>query len=298
MPRKKEFSEDIRSRVVALHLAGIGYRVISKSLDIHQSTVRHIVHKWRRFGTVATLHRSGRPAKIKPEAQRSVLSEDAESHNLLPMEIYKEPPSPPTTSADLLSLTTSLAHFKVILVKTEDEDQECSPEQKPVHSPDQHSAGPSVPQQHSTGLLPSPDSKSHYVTGSPPYTSTAISPGRPETICAPSFSFSPAPPPAAHSSQLSIDSVSFWKSCNEAGCTQAIFADFTNEMNKISSRIQSDQASQEDYDLALKVMLDSGKLAELVVKQQRELQRKQTELKRATAAMKKIISALKVQHLL
>ncbi|XP_044073296.1 lisH domain-containing protein C1711.05 isoform X4 [Siniperca chuatsi] len=91
----------------------------------------------------------------------------------------------------------------------------------------------------------------------------------------------------------SIDSTSFWKSCNAARCTQAIFTDFITEMNGISSRIQSDQASQEDYDCALTVMLASGKLAELVTKQQKELQRKQTELRKAAAAMKDVVSALR-----
>ncbi|XP_054471443.1 uncharacterized protein LOC129104671 isoform X2 [Anoplopoma fimbria] len=86
----------------------------------------------------------------------------------------------------------------------------------------------------------------------------------------------------------SLDSSTFWKSCNAAGCTQALFTGFINEMNDISSRIQSDLASQEDYDLALSVMNASGKLAELVAKQQEELQRKQTELQKATAVIKEV----------
>ncbi|MEQ2230269.1 hypothetical protein ILYODFUR_027488 [Ilyodon furcidens] len=42
-----------------------------------------------------------------------------------------------------------------------------------------------------------------------------------------------------------IDSATFWRNCNIAGCTQAIFAEFIIEINNISSRIQCDQASQE-----------------------------------------------------
>lgn len=110
----------------------------------------------------------------------------------------------------------------------------------------------------------------------------------------------PSPPPAALPSDPvpGIDSTSFWKSCNAARCTQAIFADFIDEINNISSRIQSDQASQEgeggdsahtsyfnsislsaleykaltpstDYDVAIRVMEASGKLAEHVTKQQK-----------------------------
>ncbi len=64
MPHKKEL----------MHVAGNGYRVTSKTLDIHQSTDRQIVYKWSRFGTVATFHRSG-PAKISSKAQRRKLKE-------------------------------------------------------------------------------------------------------------------------------------------------------------------------------------------------------------------------------
>ena len=75
MPRTKEISEDLRLRIVDLHKAGKGYKSISKSLDVHQSTVRQIVYKWRKFSTVATLPRSGRPAKMTARAQRRMLNE-------------------------------------------------------------------------------------------------------------------------------------------------------------------------------------------------------------------------------
>ncbi len=41
MPRKKDISEDLRSRVVDMHRKG--YRVISKTLDIHQSKVKLVI---------------------------------------------------------------------------------------------------------------------------------------------------------------------------------------------------------------------------------------------------------------
>lgn len=46
----------------------------------------------------------------------------------------------------------------------------------------------------------------------------------------------------------SYDSAGFWKGCNEAGCTHAIFSDFIAEMTNLSNRIQSGQASQEGED--------------------------------------------------
>lgn len=75
MPRTKELSEDLRATIVELHKAGKGYKTISKSLDVHVSTVRQIIYKWREFNTVATLPRRGRPAKISPRAQRRIINE-------------------------------------------------------------------------------------------------------------------------------------------------------------------------------------------------------------------------------
>ncbi|CAK6959194.1 uncharacterized protein phf11 isoform X3 [Scomber scombrus] len=91
----------------------------------------------------------------------------------------------------------------------------------------------------------------------------------------------------------SMDSISFWRSCNTAGCTEAIFTDFIDGMKDISSRIQSGRASQEEYDLALNVMAASGKLEKLVAKQQKGLQKKQMELQKAAAAMEKVVSAVR-----
>ena len=71
MPRTKEISEDLRLRIVALLKAGKGYKSISKS----QSMVRQIVYKWRKFSTVATLPRSGHPAKMTARAHRRMLNE-------------------------------------------------------------------------------------------------------------------------------------------------------------------------------------------------------------------------------
>uniref|UniRef100_A0A8C5P6E3 Transposase n=1 Tax=Leptobrachium leishanense TaxID=445787 RepID=A0A8C5P6E3_9ANUR len=75
MPRRKELSEDLRSRIVDLHEAGKDYKSISKSLDVHVSMVRQTVCKWRKFSTVATLPRHGRPVKMTAKAQHRMLNE-------------------------------------------------------------------------------------------------------------------------------------------------------------------------------------------------------------------------------
>ena len=75
MPQTKYISEGLRLRIVDLHEAGKGYKSISKSLDVHQSTVRQMVYKWRKSSTVPTLPKSGRPSKMTLRTQRRMLSE-------------------------------------------------------------------------------------------------------------------------------------------------------------------------------------------------------------------------------
>uniref|UniRef100_A0A8C5Q2G5 Transposase n=1 Tax=Leptobrachium leishanense TaxID=445787 RepID=A0A8C5Q2G5_9ANUR len=58
-----------------LHEAGKGYKSISKSLDVHVSMVRQTVYKWRKFSTVATVPRHGRPVKMTARAQHGMLNE-------------------------------------------------------------------------------------------------------------------------------------------------------------------------------------------------------------------------------
>ena len=75
MPQTKEVSEDLNLRIVDLQKVGKGYKSISKTIDVHQSTVRQIVYKWRKFSTVATLRRSGCPENMTAKAQRRMLNE-------------------------------------------------------------------------------------------------------------------------------------------------------------------------------------------------------------------------------
>uniref|UniRef100_A0A8D2ZHE1 PHD-type domain-containing protein n=1 Tax=Scophthalmus maximus TaxID=52904 RepID=A0A8D2ZHE1_SCOMX len=222
---------------------------------------------------------------------------DNESQSLLP------PVVPPSSA--LTPPASSPARTKVTLVwSVGREDQGFSPKQNPVHSPDQQTAGPSVPRQTSAVPPPSPDRpRARGDTG----TGSAISPAPPETASVALVSSAPSPAaPPIDPEEPSVDSPSFWRSCNAAGCTRAIFTHFINEMNDISNRIQSDQASQEgerglkkqtgfpynlgssclktvrhfcsftgrsclstDYDRALRVMAASGKLEDLVAEQQK-----------------------------
>ncbi|XP_069011336.1 uncharacterized protein phf11 [Embiotoca jacksoni] len=224
------------------------------------------------------------------DEDKTILHSDAESESLLlPVEICMGSESLVETTTEVFTQTAS-----PVMVKKDDEGS--NPERCPGNRLGQPAAEPYVPRRSSAApSLSVEESKPRRVSGSPPRTTSAVSPAPPESTRAPSLS-SPSPSPAAalpSDAETNMDSTGFWRSCNVAGCTQAIFADFINGMTNISSRIQSDQATPEEYDLALSVMAASGKLAEFVAKQQEELQRKQVELQKAAAAMNEVVSALR-----
>uniref|UniRef100_A0AAR2LFJ0 Transposase Tc1-like domain-containing protein n=1 Tax=Pygocentrus nattereri TaxID=42514 RepID=A0AAR2LFJ0_PYGNA len=75
MARTKEISEDLTKRVVDAHQAGKGYKTISKEFGLYQSIIRQIVYKWRKFKTIVSLPRSGRPTKNTPRARRVIVGE-------------------------------------------------------------------------------------------------------------------------------------------------------------------------------------------------------------------------------
>ncbi|XP_039861432.1 uncharacterized protein phf11 isoform X1 [Simochromis diagramma] len=230
----------------------------------------------------------------------TIIESDAESESLLlPVKICIQTQSL-TMSAGELSPQTESAPPEDVLVNADvepvvDEHEGSSPKQNAVQTPGQLTDGSSVSPPPSPGQSKSPPPyftslKSHT---SPPCTSSAIALAPPERASVSINSSSSSPVALPSSPEPKVDSSSFWKSCNAAGCTEAIFTDFLDGMKNISSKIQSDQASQEEYDLALSVMAASGKLSEFVAKQQEELQKKQMELQKAAAAMKDVVSALR-----
>lgn len=75
MPRSKEIQEEMRKKVIEIYQSGKGYKTISKAVGLQQTTVRAIIHKWRKLGTVANLPRSGRPTKITPRVRRKLIQE-------------------------------------------------------------------------------------------------------------------------------------------------------------------------------------------------------------------------------
>ncbi|KAG2456962.1 TCB1 transposase, partial [Polypterus senegalus] len=86
----------MRTEVIEIYQSGKGYKAISKALGLQRTTVRAIIHKCQKHGTVVNLPRSGRPTKITPRAQRRLIRE-----------VTKDPR---TTSKELQA---SLASIKV-----------------------------------------------------------------------------------------------------------------------------------------------------------------------------------------
>ncbi len=76
MPRSKYIQEQMRNNIVDMYQSGKGYNAISKALGLQRTTVRAIIHKWRKHGTVVNLPRSGQPTKITPRAQRRLIHDE------------------------------------------------------------------------------------------------------------------------------------------------------------------------------------------------------------------------------
>ncbi len=96
MLRSKEIQKQLRNKTVDMNQSGKVYKAISKALGLQRTTVRAIIHKWRKLGTVVNLPGSGLPTKITPRAQRRLIQM-----------VIKEPR---TTSKELQA---SLASIKV-----------------------------------------------------------------------------------------------------------------------------------------------------------------------------------------
>ncbi|KAK3510401.1 hypothetical protein QTP70_005894 [Hemibagrus guttatus] len=75
MPRSKEIQKQMRKKVIEIYQSGKGYKAISKALGLPRTTVRAVIYKWRKHGTVESLPRSDRPTKITPRAQRQLIQE-------------------------------------------------------------------------------------------------------------------------------------------------------------------------------------------------------------------------------
>ncbi|KAK7143817.1 hypothetical protein R3I93_014851 [Phoxinus phoxinus] len=71
--RKRELSEDLRTKIVEKYQQSQGYKSISRDLDVPLSTVRNMIKKFATHGTVANLPGRGRKRKIDERLQRRIV---------------------------------------------------------------------------------------------------------------------------------------------------------------------------------------------------------------------------------
>ncbi len=71
-PHGKELSEDLNKRIVALHKDGVGYKKITKTLNLTCSMVAKTIQRFNRTGSTQNRPRHGRPKKLRSHAQHHI----------------------------------------------------------------------------------------------------------------------------------------------------------------------------------------------------------------------------------
>ena len=71
-PHGKEFSEDLKRRIVALHEDSQGYKKIANTLKLSSSTVAKIIQRFKRAGYTQNMSRVGRPKKLSARAEHHI----------------------------------------------------------------------------------------------------------------------------------------------------------------------------------------------------------------------------------
>ncbi len=73
-PHGKELSEDLKKIIVALHIDGVGYKNIAKTLKLSCSTVVKTIQWFNRTGSTQNRPHHGGPKKLSAHAQRHIQS--------------------------------------------------------------------------------------------------------------------------------------------------------------------------------------------------------------------------------
>uniref|UniRef100_A0A3P8RY23 Sleeping Beauty transposase HTH domain-containing protein n=1 Tax=Amphiprion percula TaxID=161767 RepID=A0A3P8RY23_AMPPE len=69
MAKTKELPQKLRDKIISSHLKGLGYKKISKELNIPRDTIGSIIRKFDTYGTDANLPGSGRKPKTEQSSQ-------------------------------------------------------------------------------------------------------------------------------------------------------------------------------------------------------------------------------------
>jgi hypothetical protein len=73
--RSKELSVEVRDRNISRHRSGQGYQNIFAELTVPNNTVASIILNWKKFGTIKTLPRAGRLAKLSNRGRSALVRE-------------------------------------------------------------------------------------------------------------------------------------------------------------------------------------------------------------------------------
>jgi len=94
MVKKRELCNAEKEKIVKLFEKGLSYSIIGKQLYFKKSTVRYVVKKWQKSGTVANTPRSGRRSLMSPRLKsalyRNVLKDRKLSAPKLAVEIKEQ----------------------------------------------------------------------------------------------------------------------------------------------------------------------------------------------------------------
>ena len=90
MVKRKELSDDLRSRIVNAHKDGLGYKAISKRFEVHVATVQSIIRKFKTFNKVENLKRPGRKPKVSARQARCLVRAAAVNPRITTKEMLKD----------------------------------------------------------------------------------------------------------------------------------------------------------------------------------------------------------------
>ncbi|XP_067300922.1 uncharacterized protein phf11 [Pseudorasbora parva] len=78
----------------------------------------------------------------------------------------------------------------------------------------------------------------------------------------------------------------FWTRCNQAGWTKEIFSELASHLSSLGERVQSQEASYQDYDVALNILEASGCLPCIITQLEQDLKKQEQDLQRKKAALR------------
>ncbi len=73
MAKTKELSKNVRDKIVDLHQAGMGYKIIAKQLGEKVTTIGAIIRKWKEHKITVNLPRAEAPCKISPRGVSMIM---------------------------------------------------------------------------------------------------------------------------------------------------------------------------------------------------------------------------------